>query len=524
MGDKSFIEIVNVAPTADLAKNIFFDTLINYMEASPYFTALNLEQTRKLVTFPKYIRLHSSNSSDEAWQGLTPILIVLDEIDAFKSEVELRRSRSLRAEGAEGVYDTAKALVQSRFPEKGKVLCLSWPRFRGSFIQQRFKAGQTESRTYVPRTADDKPYATWEFNPARTRESFADFYKNDPVLAKARYECDPPFARDAFIKQVSFVLQAFDAKMDDLGVLSWAGNRNVNLGGVLSERDLDKKTRYYIHVDLGLKQANAALAIAHYTKDRIAYLDCLKVWTPRPGQDINLKDVEDFVLRLKAEGYMIMECTYDGYQSISAIQNLNRAGVDASYKSVTRGREAYDTFRDLLYQERVIGYYNDSLIEELLSLDVVLDKIEARPGSLKDRADAVVGAIHGAVKGADKVREVRNVGELSSMFSNPVKVADDGMSAPEFVERATINPPSRLLGAKVDERGLQVGPPLCDQCNRTGGVEFSDRMGRTNEELGALLKWCIVCGARWTKQDETDTKWECIQEAIQDKLIQVRGM
>ena len=523
MGDYSFIDIINVAPTADLAKNIFFDTLTSYMDASVYFAELSLEKTRRLVTFPKQIRLHSSNSVDESWQGLTPILIVLDEIDAFKSEVELRRSKSLRFEGAEGVYKTAKTLVQSRFPDKGKVLCLSWPRFRGSFIQKRFKAGQTEARTYVPRTEAGKPYATWEFNPARKQESFRDFYKNDPVLAKARFECDPPFARDAFIKDTSYILEAFDANMDDLGIITWARNRNVDIGGFRTERQLEMKVRYYIHIDLGLKQSNAALCIAHYTKENEAFIDLIKVWTPRPGEDINLKGIEDFVINLKFQGYWITECTYDGYQSASAIQNLNKAGIDAAYKSVTRGREAYDTLKDLLQQERLIGYYDEATIEELLSLDVVLDKVEARPGALKDRADAIAGAVQGAVKGSAIRREVRDVGELGSMFSSPIKVDDSGMSVPEFVERNTQRTPSRLAGAKVDPWGMTLGPVQCEECNRSTGIEFSDPFGRTNDELGAVLKWCVICGARWKKQDTTDDKWECTQKAMQEKLIMVRG-
>ena len=193
MDENSFIDSINVAPNADLAKNIYFMTLSNivknaplFQEGSPYY--IRHKMTANMVTFPKNVRLISGNSENESWQGYTPMLIVLDEIDAFKSNQELRRSKSLRSEGAEGIYDTAKALVQSRFPGTGKVISLSWPRFKGSFIQKRFVAGKKEPRTYVSCTFDGNPHTTWDFNPSKSKSDFQDFYDTDPVLAKARFE------------------------------------------------------------------------------------------------------------------------------------------------------------------------------------------------------------------------------------------------------------------------------------------------------------------------------------------------
>ena len=108
MASNSFIDLINVAPTADIAKNIYFQTLINMVNDSNLFKdKIPAKITSKVMDFPKNIRLISGNSADESWQGYTPILIVLDEIDAFKSEMELQRSKSLRHEGAEGVYKTA---------------------------------------------------------------------------------------------------------------------------------------------------------------------------------------------------------------------------------------------------------------------------------------------------------------------------------------------------------------------------------------------------------------------------------
>ena len=113
--------------------------------------------------------------------------------------------------------------------------------------------------------------------------------------------------------------------------------------------------------------------------------------------------------------------TYDNYQSISSLQTLAKFGIPAKYKSIGRSsREAYDTFKDLLYQEKLDAYFDKETIEELLGLDIVYgDKIEARPGMNKDRADAVVGAVHGVLKERGTLTSMVNMGSINKFFENP---------------------------------------------------------------------------------------------------------
>ena len=303
MERNSFIDAINVAPNADLARNIYFQTLINVLKNSPLFSAdnpnrISYSATQTLINFPKNIRLISGNSENESWQGYTPILILLDEIDAFKSEQELRKSSGLRSEGAEGIYKTAKSLIQSRFPGVGRVVSLSWPRFKGSFIQRRFEAGKLEERTYVACNPDGSAFSTWDFNPSKKKEDFKDFYDTDPILAKARFECDPPYARDAFIRDPIPVLRCFDADIDEKGDLFHSGMKNIR-----DETDLKEGVYYYVHVDLGLRHSNAALAIAHKDKNEDSvFLDLIKTWEPQPDKDVDFRSIENFLLNLRDNG------------------------------------------------------------------------------------------------------------------------------------------------------------------------------------------------------------------------------
>ena len=514
MATNSFIDLINVAPTADIAKNIYFQTLINIVKDSPLFkNKITPKITSKLIDFPKNIRLISGNSEDESWQGYTPILIVLDEIDAFKSEMELMRSRSLRHEGAEGVYKTAKALVQSRFPGIGKILCLSWPRFKGSFIQRRFQAGLLEDKTNVPANENGTPYCTWEFNPTKTKDDFLDFYRTDPDLAKARFECDPPYARDAFIKDPVPVLRAFDADISDSDTIIHAAMKPIR-----SEYDLKKGTKYYIHIDLGQKHSNAALGIAHKEMD-VIIVDLLKVWTPGPSEDIELKDIQNFIIRLRDKGIRIVEASYDKFQSLDSIQQLQKLGINAIYKSVTRTAEAYDTFKDLLYQEKIDGYFDEELVQEVLGLERVLgDKVEARPGYKKDRADAVVGAIHGAVKGSGSDRFVKSVGSIQSMFGNDRSEQDASTGdVQKFVQDIERGRNDRL----TPDNPYGAGGPRCSSCGRTGGMELSYDGVRVSIEEDANNKACLVCSSRWTLMD---SKWLMTKEPDDIAMSQFGGL
>ena len=524
MDKNSFIDAINVAPNADLAKNIYFQTLVNILKNAPLFetnrpNSIQYTATQTLINFPKNIRLISGNSENESWQGYTPILILLDEIDAFKSEQELQRSRGLRSEGAEGVYKTAKALIQSRFPGVGRVVSLSWPRFKGSFIQRRFEAGKLEERTYVACKPDGSAYATWDFNPSKKKEDFKDFYDNDPILAKARFECDPPYARDAFIRDPLPVLRVFDADVDEKGDIYWAG-----LKAPRDESELQSGTYYYIHVDLGLRHSNAALAIAHQLESTVV-LDLIKVWEPEPDKDVDFRTIENFILSLREKGFKIASVTYDNYQSVNSLQTLHNKGIPAKYKSVTRSREAYDTFKDIIYQEKLDAYFDKSTIEEILGLDVVYgERVVARPGMLKDRADAVVGAIHGVLKEKGILTRMSSIGNLNSLFSSGTATVDaDDHGKNPVVEK--MNSPAKGFNIEdIASRIVSSSKEQCDSCSRVGGIEFEDESGsRTFAVSHSVYKRCIICGIQWKRLPGASYPWTKVRDPDEQLVNQIAG-
>jgi len=520
MDKNSFIDSINVAQNADIARNIYFHTLANILRSAPLFNSENNPEsipvriTQQTVTFPKNVRLISGNSENESWQGYTPILVILDEIDAFKSEQELQRSHSLRSEGAEGVYNTAKALVQSRFPGLGKIVCLSWPRFKGSFIQRRFTNGKLEDRTFVSCQESGLPYATWDFNPSKTKADFADFYATDPVLAKARYECDPPFARDAYIKDPLVVLRAFDAEIDEVGQINWGGLKEIR-----DESFLQTGIKYFIHVDLGLRHSNAALCVAHQGAEHVV-VDLLKVWEPEPDHDVDFSSIEKYIISLRDRGFRIMQATYDNYQSVSSLQTLAKSGIQAKYKSIGRSsREAYDTFKDLIYQEKLDGFFDQRIVEEVLGLDVVYgDKVEARPGMKKDRADAVVGAVHGVLKDSGIATGMHQMPQINSLFESPTINENSPDKSRNPLQTSTSVGWGRDA---VKERIVSSSSDICLVCNRIGGIEYTNELGNRVFDLEqAYKKVCLVCGSRWENREDG---WTMSQPPDEISLNEVVG-
>ena len=163
-------------------------------------------------------------------------------------------------------------------------------------------------------------------------------------------------------------------------------------------------------------------------------------------------------------------------------------------------RESYDTFKDLLYQEKIDGYFDKETIAEILALDIVYgDKIEARPGMKKDRADAVVGAVHGVLKDHGVVTGMQAMPGINSLFENP--------GAAEQDQNKSRNPLQSTSGTgwgrdAVKERIVSSSSDTCIVCHRIGGIEYTDELGnRVFEDGNAFKKICLVCSSRWSRSD-----------------------
>lgn len=427
------IDIVNIAVNADQARNVFFANFKKRIHDCQWFNG-KYNDTNNAIEFDKSIRVFSGHSEREAFEGLNLFVAVLDEISAFALE---STSGHAQAKTADAVYKMYRASVDSRFPDFGKVLLLSFPRFRDDYIQQRYNAAVAEKEVVIrSRTLKIDPdlpdgtegnefdiqweedhiikytyphlfalrRPTWEVNPTVRIDSPAMVraFKEDLGDALGRFACMPSNLSDGFFKNKAAIENSFITQ------------NGVDEDGVFLEKFQPRKdTKYFIHVDLAQKHDHCAVALAHVEKwvnvkigseysevHPFVVVDAIRWWTPSKTKSVEFSDVRDYIVALRRRGFDIKLTTFDRWNSHDTMNILEREhGVKTDTLSVDK--KHYDDFLSIMYDNRLVGPRVELLIDELGELrqlikgtKVVID--HPRKGT-KDLADAVCGAIYNAV-------------------------------------------------------------------------------------------------------------------------------
>lgn len=400
--------LLNTATTKEQAANIFFAPLRKMVTNSPFFRARSQVLVSQ-IRFEKAIYLMSGHSEAEAQEGMNLFIGILDEIAAFKTKEEVADIARLRLrknipQSAEAIYDFMHSSRVTRFPKAGKVILLSFPRFKGDFITTKYDEGKNNPKVFTSFGT------TFEVNPLRKESDFIEEKKN-LARYKARILCKPGLAEDAFFRNEGAIKRAFTNDISD-PVDPYTNRLKPWF------RCEDKYMRY-AHVDLAKNRDRAAFCFVHAydvvehevpmddvegadERFKIVELPMIKVdilayFTALPGGEIHYNDIMDMIIELNEErGFRLDLLTFDGYQSVQMKQSLEDRGIRVDDLSVDRTRDAYETWQDAMYDGRFICYYSKILIEEEMPylIDYKGRKIEHRKGGAKDGADAVAGAVH----------------------------------------------------------------------------------------------------------------------------------
>jgi hypothetical protein len=421
------IDILNIAINAEQAKNVFFKGFKTRLDKSPWFQG-RYTTTAGAVTFDKGITCHSGHSERESWEGYNVLCVILDEISGFATE---NTTGHEQAKTGQAIYDMYRASVDSRFPDFGKVVLLSFPRYKNDYIQQRYEAviasKKVEIRDHkfkLDETLDDniqdneftveweedhieaykfpKVFAlrrpTWEINPTRSITDFKIQFFTNPIDALSRFACMPPEAVDAFFRSREKIESCFSGPAN-----------GVDSEGRFAEwfkPDEDKE--YYIHVDLAQKHDHCAVALAHVDKwvniasfndyeviNPFVVVDAVRWWTPTADKTVEFKDVKNYILELRARGFRIKKVTFDRWNSFDIMNELKSMGMNSETLSVAK--KHYEDMAMLVTEERIFGPKINLLIDELLQLRIMRDKVDHPRKGSKDLADAVCGAIYNSI-------------------------------------------------------------------------------------------------------------------------------
>jgi len=426
------IDIINVAINAQQAKNVFFKGFKTKIEKSPWFAG-KYNAKADSVEFDKSITVYSGHSERESHEGLNLLLAVLDEISGFASEVGTGNEQG---KTAENIYKAFRGSVDSRFPDLGKVVLLSFPRYQGDFISKRYEDVIAEKETIEKKHLfimnEDLPHddpsnqfeisweedtilsykvpkvlalkkTTWDVNPTRKIDDFKLAFYTDFGDAMMRFACTPTFASDAFFKQ-----------KDKLEKCMTLRNPVDNFRRLDESFKPDPEKIYYIHADLAQKHDKCAVAIAHVDKwvniqvikdyQQVApmvIVDAVAWWEPKAEGPVNLSEVKQWIINLRRQGFNIGVVSFDRWQSFDIQNELKAVGIRTDTVSVAK--KHYEDLAMMIYEERVAIPMIPLLLEEMSELKIMKgNRVDHPRKKSKDLADAVCGAVFGAISHTPK--------------------------------------------------------------------------------------------------------------------------
>lgn len=486
------IAILNVAINAQQANNVFFKYFSTRIKTCPWFDGKYTPKAGEYA-FDKDIKVYSGHSEREGWEGYNLFYAVLDEISGFAGE---STSGNEGAKTAQAVYDMYSASVTSRYAEFGKLILLSFPRYKNDFIQTRYNKVVGEKsiviRSHTFRLDPDLPEGTegneftieweedhiisytrprvfalkrpsWEVNPTKSLDvDYVMAFYDNPVDALARFACMPPDSEDAFFKDRQAVEAAFQA------------TNGVDTDGRFMPDFLPKHgVKYYIHIDLARKVDHCAVAISHVEKWEkrkigqymteaapVVVVDAVRWWTPKKGFEVEFAVVREYVVSLRQRGFDIKLVTFDRWESYEMIKYFNDIGMKADKLSVAK--KHYEDMALAIQERRIIGPRTptdkdgDLLTEELLQLRLMPnDKIDHPRKGSKDLADAVCGAIYNAI-----AHTPRNAGEeieIQTLNSFRKKEVENDPRIPDRPGQI-IQPPKRKMPSDLADyfSGMEI--------------------------------------------------------------------
>jgi hypothetical protein len=464
------IDIMNIAINAQQAQAVFFKNLVVKVNRSPWFAG-KYTQKVAVMEFDKNITVYSGHSERESHEGLNLILAILDEISGFAQD---NNSGNENAKTGDAIYKAFRASVDSRFPDFGKVILLSFPRYPGDFISRRYDEVVAEKEIEIvkhkfiinpelPEDADGNSFEieyerdhiisykyprvfaikrpTWEANPTRSIEDFKISFLSDHADAMQRFACTPSFSSDSFFKQRDKLERSMSMR-----------NPIDSFKRIEPSFTPKDDVIYFLHADLAQKHDKCAVAISHVEKwvevksfndyqqiVPFVVVDAVVWWEPRKEGPVNLSEVKNWIVDFRRQGFPIGLVTFDRWQSFDIQQELKTIGIKTDTLSVAK--KHYEDLAMLIYEERIAIPHIELLLEEMSELKIVSDKKVDHPRKKsKDLADAMCGSVYNAIshtrrninkeievhtwKSATKAAEQERINNLITPPKAPEEVKD----------------------------------------------------------------------------------------------------
>lgn len=204
--------MMNVAPTEDLAKNVFFMYLTRFLK-HPLIQRFEPKMNSEDVKFFRdgrygkyeFLSIYSRHSNAAGLDGHNLLAFAGDEIDDFpRTDVECRATK---------IHGIMRSSAETRFGRRWLGAMFSYPRTDDGFLMKIRKQALEDMEANGPQaTMFTDLAASWVVRPNIDMNSkvIRNDYKTDPRGARARYECEPMPAVDTFFEYDDKVRQALN--------------------------------------------------------------------------------------------------------------------------------------------------------------------------------------------------------------------------------------------------------------------------------------------------------------------------
>lgn len=399
IGDGDAIDCGNISINARQAANVYFKKfkqMLKYMKnprtKKNWFAekGVDLRDGYDIqnveVKFPHNITAHSLNGETNTGEGLNLFFVTIDEFGSFPAE-----------KGFE-LLDAVRDTVLSRFQDIGKVCVISFKYHHNDPMHVLYEKEKNDPKIYTSRAS------TWDVNIQRKKSDFNRKYLRNPEAAKMTYECKGGSEEGGYVGKKYMLSHMFNPNYENpiKGDLLSIDSAYLN---TLAFKEWFRGTLgriYAVHVDLAKGKVTqkgdaSALALVHVEKMKPKIDEKLRADMVKEGlilesygddetrkgvvvdlafqlvaktvSEVEFAEIRKFILRLREQmGFNIRFVSYDGYESTESIQVLRNYGVDADVLSVDKNNQAYDLWKELMYQQIIKTYPHSIALREFREL------------------------------------------------------------------------------------------------------------------------------------------------------------
>ena len=431
---KSIIAFVNMAPAAHTAKKVVFDKVLKTINRTKIFEKRGWQCDPKIqseLRFPKKnINIVPGNSSATFTLSYDYFGGIIDEAGAFATADR---------DPCEELYDNLNQRRDSRFHDNGLILMIGSATTEGVFIERFVVDHQGDPKVMFRRRSRYKcnPYyfdkTTFQISVTMERKGRSELIELTPPLElENQYKSNLSKALRDIDGIPSFTMQPFYMIGDWTNVIDHLNRQRVDpfpdrgmdheqkllpvspqdvIAGLPVDFRGEAGARYYCHVDLSKGDAAAGQCPAGFAMGHVetrvdgdtkaVVIDLSVRFIAQPGHMLHPKHVRELIYYLHAHrGFNIVSVTFDQYNSQESILEMIEHHVYSDRLAV--GYEQHTMLKNMLTTGGVDIFYDENLMLELKAMEDKGIKVEPSFGNYMDEADAVAGAVYGALTDIDK--------------------------------------------------------------------------------------------------------------------------